>query len=66
MFRVFVHLGKVTTMPGLGKICLIGRSEQQVHLQLMLHLEFRVHFWLVHSCVQFATKADQEGYWVWA
>ena len=33
-------------MPGWYKACQIGRSEQQVHLQLLLHLEFRVHFGL--------------------
>ena len=29
-------------MPGWYKACQIGRSEQQVHLQHLLHLEFRV------------------------
>ena len=41
--------------------CGIGKSEQQVHLQHLLHLEFRVHFWLVYSCVQFAVPADWEA-----
>ena len=31
-------------MPGWYKACGIGRSEQQVHLQHFLHLEFRVQF----------------------
>ena len=48
-------------MPGWYKVCQIGRSEQQVHLQHLLHLEFRVHFWLVYSCVQFAVPADWEA-----
>ena len=47
-------------MPGWYKACEIGKSEQQVHLQLLLHLEFRVQFWLLHSCVQFAVSADWE------
>ena len=47
-------------MPGYHKACEIEKSEQQVHLQLLLHLEFRVQFWLLHSCVQFAVIADQE------
>ena len=35
--------------------CEIGSSEQQVHLQYLLLLEFSLHvFWLVHCCVQFA------------
>ena len=45
-----VCLGR-STMPGRYKVCQIGKSEQQVHLQLLLHLEFRVQFWLLHSCV---------------
>ena len=48
-------------MPGWYKVCQIGRSEQQVHLQHLLHLEVRVHFWLVYSCVQFAVPADWEA-----
>ena len=28
-------------MPGWYKACEIDKSEQQVHLQLLLHLEFR-------------------------
>ena len=39
------------TMPGQYKACEIDKSVQQVHLQLLLHLEFRVQFWLLHSCV---------------
>ena len=27
----------------------------------VLHLEFRVQFWLLHSCVQFAVSADWEA-----
>ena len=27
----------------------------------MLHLEFRVQFWLLHSCVQFAVSAEWEA-----
>ena len=27
----------------------------------MLHLEFRVQFWLLHSCFQFAVSADWEA-----
>ena len=49
-------------MPGWYKVCQIGRSEQQVPLAtVLLHLEFRVHFWLVYSCVQFAVPADWEA-----
>ena len=47
-------------MPGYHKACEIDKSEQQVHLQLLLHLEFRVQFWLLHSCVKFAVIAAQE------
>ena len=39
-------------MPGWYKVCQIGRSEQQVHLQHLLHLEF-----------QFAVPADWEAPW---
>ena len=52
-------------MPGWYKVCQIGRSEQQVHLQHLLHLEFRVHFWLVYSCVQFAVPVDWEAPGKW-
>ena len=45
-----VYLGR-STMPGRYKVCQIGKSEQQVHLQFSLHLEFRVQFWLLHACV---------------
>ena len=48
-------------MPGWYKACQIGKSEQQVQLQHLLHLEFRVQFWLLHSCVQFAVPADWEA-----
>ena len=53
-------------MPGWYRACQIGRSEQQVQLQHLLHFEFRVYVWLVHSCVQFAVSADWEvpGKWV--
>ena len=34
-------------MPGWYKVCQIGRSEQQVHLQHLLHLELKVHFAIV-------------------
>ena len=54
------HLGR-STMPGWYKVCQIGRPEQQVHLQHLLHLEFRVDVWLIHSCVQFAVPADWEA-----
>ena len=37
------------------------QSEQQVQLQHLLHLEFRVQFWLLHSCVQFAVPTDWEA-----
>ena len=40
-----------STMPGQFKACGIDKSKQQVHLQLSLHLEFRVQFWLLHSSV---------------
>ena len=53
-----LHLGR-STMPRWYKACQIGRSEQQVHLQHLLHLEFRVDVFLVHSCVQFAVS----GHW---
>ena len=59
-----VHLGR-STMPGWYKACQIGRSEQQVHLQHFLHLEFRVDVWLIHSCVQFAVPADWEAPGKW-
>ena len=29
--------------------------------QHLLMIEFRVHFWLVYSCVQFAVPADWEA-----
>ena len=48
-------------MPGRYKACENDKSEQQVHLQLLLHLEFRVQFWLLHSCVQFAVPANWEA-----
>ena len=48
-------------MPGRYKACEIDKSEQQVHLQLLLHLEFRVQFWQLHSCVQFAVPANWEA-----
>ena len=48
-------------MPGWYKACQIGKSEQQVQLQHLLHLEFRVQFWLLYSCVQFAAPADWEA-----
>ena len=48
-------------MPGWYKACQIDKSEQQVQLQHLLHLEFRVQFWLLHSCVQFAVPADWEA-----
>ena len=38
-------------MPGWYKVCRIGRSEQQVHNNSLLHFEFRVQVWLLHSCV---------------
>ena len=47
-------------MSGWYKACQIGRSEQQVQLQYLLHLEFRVQFWLLHFFVQFAVPADWE------
>ena len=48
-------------MPVCDTWCLIAITEQQVHLQHLLHLEFRVHFWLVYSRVQFAITADWEA-----
>ena len=53
-------------MPNWYNICQIHRSEQQAQLQHLLHLEFRVHVWLVHPCIQFAVSADWEapGKWV--
>ena len=52
-------------MLGWYRTCQIGMSEQQVHLQHLLHLEFRVQFWLLHSCVQFAVSADWEARGMW-
>ena len=52
-------------MPGWYKVCQIGRFEQQVHLQHLLHLEFKVHFSLLYSCVQFAVTADCEALAKW-
>ena len=52
-----VHLGR-STMPGWYKTC-------QIHLQHLLHLEFRVDVWLFHSCVQFAVPADWEAPGKW-
>ena len=52
-------------MPGWYKVCQIGRSEQQVHLQHLLHLEFKVHFSLLYFCVQFAVTADWEALAKW-
>ena len=53
-------------MSGWYRACQIGRSEQQVQLQHLLHFEFRVYVRLVHSCVQFPVSADWEvpGKWV--
>ena len=53
-------------MPGCDKWCLSAITEQQMPLQHLLHLEFRVHFLLLYSCVQFAMTADWEapGKWV--
>ena len=59
-----VHLGR-STMSGWYKACQIGKSEQQVQMQHLLHLEFRVQFWLLHSCVQFAVPADWEAPGKW-
>ena len=37
------------------------QSEQQVTCNNLLHLQFRVHFWLAYFCVQFAVPADWEA-----
>ena len=53
-------------MPDCDKWCEIDMTEQQVHLQHFLHLDFSVDFWLVFYCLQFAITADWEaaGKWV--
>ena len=48
-------------MPGWYKVCQIGKSEQQVHLQPCVAFGVQGAFWLVHSCVQFAVSADWEA-----
>ena len=49
---------------GTKLVKLAGLSSKST-CNLVLHLEFRVHIWLVHSCVQFAVPADWEALWVW-
>ena len=59
-------------MPGWYRACQIGRSATFVvaspiaDWEHLLHFEFRVYVWLVHSCVQFPVSADWEvpGKWV--
>ena len=48
-------------MPGWYKVCQIGKSEQQVHLQPCVAFGVQGAFWLGHSCVQFAVSADWEA-----
>ena len=45
---------------GTGPVKLAGLSSKST-CNSLLHLEFRVHIWLVYSCVQFAVPADWEA-----
>ena len=45
---------------GTRSVKLAGLSSKST-CNSLLHLEFRVHFWLVYSCVQFAVPADWEA-----
>ena len=45
---------------GTGPVKLAGLSSKST-CNSLLHLEFRVHFWLVYSCVQFTVPADWEA-----
>ena len=45
---------------GTSSVKLAGLSSKST-CNSLLHLEFRVHFWLVYSCVQFAVPADWEA-----
>ena len=65
LIQSVVHLTRNTILNWYN-VCQIGRSEQQVQLQHLLHLEFKVHVWLMYSCVQFAVSAGWEapGKWV--
>ena len=64
LIQSVVHLTKNTIL-NWNNVCQIGRSEQEVHLQHLLHLEFKVHVWLMYSCVQFAVPADWEAPGKW-
>ena len=59
-FGSVIHLGR-STMPGWYKVWQIGSLSSKSTCNNLLHLEFRVHFWLVYSCVQFAVPADWEA-----
>ena len=64
LIQSMVHLTKNTILNWYN-VCQIGRSEQQVQLQHLLRLEFKVHVWLMYSCVQFAVPADWEAPGKW-
>ena len=55
-----VHLGGAPCQVGTGFVKLASLSSKST-CNLVLHLEFRVHVWLLHSCVQFAVSADWEA-----
>ena len=64
LIQSVVHLTKNTILNWYN-VCQIGRSEQQVQFQHLLHLEFKVHVWLMYSCIQFAVPADWEAPGKW-
>ena len=45
----------------LVQACQLAGLSSKSTCNILLHLEFRVHFWLVYSCVQFAVPADWEA-----
>ena len=45
---------------GTGPVKLAGLSSKST-CNILLHLEFRVQVWRLHSCVQFAVPADWEA-----
>ena len=57
--QLFTREG-VPCQVGTGPVKLAGLSSKST-CNILLHLEFRVHFWLVYSCVQFAVPADWEA-----
>ena len=65
LFRVRFAWEGAPCQVGTRLVKLAGLSSKST-CNILLHLEFRVQFWLLHSCVQFAVPADWEapGKWV--